>query len=66
MGKGKEEVNEKEKSVYFNKGGDGGITPKVNLNMEWLSDMGVNKENKRVVLTYNKDNKEIRIRRKSE
>lgn len=52
------------KKVSFNKSGTGGVTPKINLVNEWLSDMGVNDNEKEVVLSYNKESKEILIKKK--
>lgn len=54
------------KKVSFNKSGTGGITPKLNLNNSWLDDMGVNEEDKGVILTYNELEKKIIIEKEKE
>lgn len=52
------------KKVNFNKSGTGGYTPKLNLKTEWLKDMGINKEENEVLIKYNKETKEIIIKKK--
>ena len=52
------------KKVNFNKGGTGGITPKLNLHREWLTDMGIATESNEVVLKYNSTDKVIIIEKK--
>lgn len=57
-------IKEIMKKVNFNKSGTGGYTPKVNLNTEWITDMGITKEENEVVLKYKEDTKEIIIKKK--
>lgn len=51
------------KKVNFNKGGAGGYTPRITLNSKWVNDMGITKENSEIEVSYNKDKKEIIIRK---
>lgn len=52
------------KKVNFNKGGNGGYTPRITLNTEWVNDMGITKENSEIELTYKQETKEIIIKKK--
>ena len=51
------------KKVNFNKGGAGGYTPRMTLNSKWVNDMGITKENNEIEVSYNKEKKEIIIRK---
>lgn len=56
--------NTTDKNVNFNKSGTGGVTPRVNLEMEWLDDMKISKQDKTVTLQYDEKKKEIKITKK--
>lgn len=56
-------MKELKKKVNFNKGGNGGITPRLNLNLKWLSEIGVNEDNREVLVILDKDNKQIIIKK---
>lgn len=55
---------EKTKKVHFNKGGAGGVTPKLNLPKKWLDDMDVTEEDCEVSLKYGQSKKRIIITKK--
>lgn len=52
------------KKVNFNKGGTGGYTPRITLNTSWVNDMGITKDENEIEMTYNKEKKEITIKKK--
>lgn len=52
------------KKVNFNKGGAGNYVPRIVLNTEWVSDMGITKDNNEIEMSYNKKKKEISIKKK--
>lgn len=52
------------KKINFNKGGTGSYVPRIILNSEWVRDMGITKENNEVEVNYNRENKEIVIKKK--
>lgn len=54
------------KKISFNKSGTGGVTPKTNLPMEWVKDMQISKEDNKVLMVYNKEKKEITIKKVTE
>lgn len=56
--------NTTDKNVNFNKSGTGGVTPRVNLEMEWLDDMKISEQDKTVTLQYDEKKKEIKITKK--
>lgn len=49
--------------VISNKSGSGYITPKLNIPMSWIKDMGVSKEDREVIATYNEETQEIIIKK---
>ena len=53
-----------EKKVNFNKGGTGSYTPRINLDMRWITDMGISQEENEVVLEYNEKEKKIIVTKK--
>lgn len=57
-------MDETKKNISFNKSGTGGITPKLNLVKEWLDDMGVSEAEREVILNYDRQQKEIKIKKK--
>ena len=54
------------KTVNFAKSGSGSYTPKTNLPMEWVKDMGIDKENNKIIMEYDRDKKEITIKKLTE
>jgi len=56
--------NELTKKINFNKSGTGGITPRLNLKMEWLNKMEISKEESEVIIKFDEKNKEIVIKKK--
>lgn len=51
------------KKIYFHRSGTGHYTPKVSVPQKWLDDMAINKSENEVILEYNKEKKEIIIRK---
>lgn len=51
------------KKISFNKSGTGGITPKANLPMEWVKDMQISKEDNKILMMYDREKKEITIKK---
>lgn len=49
--------------VIFNKSGSGSITPKLNIPMSWIKNMGVSIENREIVAIYNEETQEIIIKK---
>lgn len=52
--------------VMFGKDGRGATNSKITLPISWLKDMGVNPEDREVLVDYNEDNKEITIKKKED
>jgi len=50
--------------IIFNKSGSGSITPKMNIPISWLKDMGVTIQEREVIAIYDEDKKEIIIKKK--
>ena len=59
-------MEEIKKTVNFAKSGSGSYTPKTNLPMEWVRDMEISKEDNKILMIYNKEKKEITIKKLSE
>lgn len=59
-------MEESIKKINFNKSGSGGITPKTNLPMEWVRDMEISKENNKILMIYDREKKEITIKKLAE
>ena len=51
------------KKVSFNKNGTGGITPRTNLPMEWVKDMQISKDENKILISYDREKKEIIIKK---
>ncbi len=51
------------KKVSFNKSGTGGITPRTNLPMEWVKDMQISKDENKILISYDREKKEIIIKK---
>lgn len=51
------------KKVNFNKGGAGGYTPRITLSSKWVNDMGISKEDSEIEVRYDKEKKEITIKK---
>lgn len=49
--------------IIFNKSGSGSITPKLNIPMSWIKNMGVSKEEREVIAKYNEETQEIIIKK---
>ncbi len=52
-------------NITFNKSGSGSITKRLTLPSSILKKMGIDENNRQVLLIYNDDKKEIIIRKKS-
>ena len=50
--------------IIFNKSGSGSITPKMNVPIRWLKDMGVNEQEREVVAEYDEERQQIIIKKK--
>lgn len=59
-------MEEIKKTVNFAKSGSGSYTPKTNLPMEWVRDMKISKEDNKILMIYDKEKKEIIIKKLSE
>ncbi len=59
-------MEEVKKTVNFAKGGSGSYTPKTNLPMEWVKDMQISKEDNKILMIYNREKKEITIKKLAE
>ncbi len=59
-------MEEIKKTVNFAKGGSGSYTPKTNLPMEWVKDMQISKEENKILMVYDKEKKEITIKKLAE
>lgn len=59
-------MEEVKKTVNFAKSGSGSYTPKTNLPMEWVKDMQLSKEDNKILMMYDKEKKEITIKKLSE
>ena len=51
------------KKVNFNKGGAGGYTPRITLYSKWVEDMSITREDNEIEVSYNKETKEIVIKK---
>lgn len=51
------------KTVNFAKSGSGSYTPKTNLPMEWVKDMQISKEDNKILMEYDREKKEITIKK---
>lgn len=56
-------MEERKLKVIFNKSGCGSITPKLNIPMSWIKNMGVTKEERQVIAEYNEERQEIIIKK---
>lgn len=54
-------MKEIKKTVNFSKGGSGYYTPKINIPMSWINDMGITIEDNNVILKYDVTTKKISI-----
>ena len=59
-------MEEIKKTVSYTKSGSGSFTPRVIMPTNWLKDMGIDKENNKVLPKYNKNTKEIIIKKLTE
>lgn len=59
-------MEEVKKTVNFAKGGSGSYTPKTNLPMEWVKDMQISKEDNTILMIYDREKKEITIKKMAE
>ncbi len=51
------------KKVAFSKSGTGHITPKISIPIEWIREMGINDDNKEIVLKFISETKEIILKK---
>lgn len=56
-------MEEVKKTVNFSKSGSGSYTPKTNLPMEWVKDMQITKEENKILMIYDREKKEIIIKK---
>lgn len=59
-------MKEVKKVVSYTKSGSGSYTPRVIIPMDWLKDMGISKEDNKILMEYNEDKKEITIKKLTE
>lgn len=50
-------------SISFNKGGSGGVSPRISLPISFLRDMGITENQNTISVYYNKNSKEIKIKK---
>lgn len=54
-------MEERELNISFSKSGSGSYTPRVSLPASWIKEMDIDKENRKVKVTF--ENNEIRIKK---
>ena len=52
-------------NIIWTKAGTGSPTTKLSIPISWCYDMGLSKEERKVEIIYNKENKEIIIRKEN-
>ncbi len=58
-------MEERKLKIIFNKSGSGSITPKMNIPMSWVKDMGVTPEDREVNVVYDKETKSFTAKKLS-
>lgn len=56
-------MEERELRVIFSKDGRGATNTKITLPVKWVRSMGVNPENREVILQYDEENEQIIIKK---
>ena len=56
-------MEERKLRVIFSRDGRGATNTKITLPVKWVRDMGVNPEQREVVLQYDEENKQIIIKK---
>lgn len=54
-------MQERELNISFNKSGNGTYTPRISLPIAWIREMGIDKENRQVKVTF--EDGEIKIKK---
>lgn len=57
-------MEERELRVIFSKDGRGATNTKITLPVKWIRSMGINPENREVILQYDEENEQIIIKKK--
>ena len=57
-------MEERELKILFGKSGNGYISPRICLPIDWIKKMGISQENREVTVTYDEKSKEIIIKKK--
>lgn len=56
-------MEERELRVIFSRDGRGATNTKITLPVKWLRNMGINPENREVILQYDEENEQIIIKK---
>ena len=57
-------MKKKINNVSFAKSGKGNITPKISIPYTWIKEMGINEEDREILLIFDEEKKKIIIEKK--
>lgn len=53
-------------NIVWNKSGSGSYSTRITIPISWIKEMGLDNQNRKVEVTFNKKNKEIKIKKYDE